>query len=204
MKNKVEIEATITVKRNDCVATDNAFAYDENASLQRIKIGSDVTVHKIITKKGREELIRRYSRMGLSCQRIGDNALWVSSPSCASCKFLSLENVSILGSKSTEPDRVSYRILVPSISKLKAIERDAKKLGMEPVVSEIYESSRMLLTDREREVLIALYRAGFFDPVRSKNLTQLARDLDISPASLSEILRRTLKKIITEYIDKME
>lgn len=204
MKNRVEVEATITVRRNDCQATDIAFEFDEESSLQRIKIGPEDTVHKINTAKDREELIVRYARAGISCQRIEDNSIWATSPSCSACKFFSVENVSILGSRSFNTNSVSYRVLVPSMPKLHAIERDLRKLGMDPIVTDIYESSRTILTKRENEVIRTCYRQGFFDPVRKNNLTQMARELGISPASLSELIRRALKKIITDYIDTLE
>lgn len=204
MKNRVEVEATITVRRDDCLATDIAFDYDTDSSMQRVKIGPESTTHKINTTKDREELIVKYARAGIACQRIEDDSLWANSPSCAACKFFSNENVSILGSRSVNSTSVSYRVLCPSMPKLHAIERDLKKLGLDPVITEIYESSRTLLTKRESEVIRTCFRQGFFDPVRKNNLTQMARELGISPASLSELIRRALKKLITEYIDKLD
>lgn len=204
MKNRVEVEATITVRRSDCLATEMAFEYDKDSAMQRIKIGAENTTHKINTTKDREELIVNYAKAGISCQRIEDSSLWATSPSCSACKFFSMENVSILGSRSANSSSVSYRVLFPSMPKLHAVERDLKKLGLDPVVTDIYESSRTILTRRESEVIRTCFRQGFFDPVRKNNLTQMARELGISPASLSELIRRALKKLITDYIDTLE
>ena len=56
-------------------------------------------------------------------------------------------------------------------------------------------------THREAEIIVRLYDEGYFDPERKLSLTEIAEQLDISTAALSEILRKTLRKIVGEYIE---
>ena len=39
------------------------------------------------------------------------------------------------------------------------------------------------------------------NPGRKLSLTQIAEKLDVSPAALSEILRKTLRKIVKDYVE---
>ena len=53
----------------------------------------------------------------------------------------------------------------------------------------------------EKEIIFSLYEYGYFDPERKMSLTQIAEQMDISTAALSEILRKTLRKIVKDYVE---
>jgi predicted DNA binding protein len=57
-----------------------------------------------------------------------------------------------------------------------------------------------MLTKRQEEVLLLAYELGYFDQPRRIDLHSLASMLKLSPPTLSELLRRAQKKVITEYI----
>lgn len=59
-----------------------------------------------------------------------------------------------------------------------------------------------LLTDRQREVLLAAAAAGYYDVPREATLTEVAESLDISKATGSEVLHRAEAAIVTWFIDE--
>ena len=73
--------------------------------------------------------------------------------------------------------------------------------GLEPSVT--YHDFPKDLTDREREILYEVYVHGFFDQMRKSSLTDIAKNLGVSTATLSEGLRRTLRKIVRDYLEDM-
>ncbi len=55
------------------------------------------------------------------------------------------------------------------------------------------------LTSHQKEILLEATRRGYFDFPRRVGLTALAKELSISPSTLSEILRRGESKIARAY-----
>lgn len=58
-----------------------------------------------------------------------------------------------------------------------------------------------LLTDRQREVLHVAYEAGYYDTPREATLTEVARILDVSKATCSDVLHRAEGKIVDAFVD---
>ena len=57
------------------------------------------------------------------------------------------------------------------------------------------------LTDRQREVFLTAYMNGYYDWPRKHEATELADDLDISPATFSQHLRAAEGKIFNALLD---
>lgn len=58
----------------------------------------------------------------------------------------------------------------------------------------------MTVTPRQEEALAAALAMGYYEYPRNLNLTKLAEKLSIAPTTLSEILRRAERKLITHYL----
>ncbi|MEM0022686.1 MAG: helix-turn-helix domain-containing protein, partial [Archaeoglobaceae archaeon] len=55
------------------------------------------------------------------------------------------------------------------------------------------------MTFREEEILRTALEKGFFDYPKRIKLEELAKIFNISPSTLSEILRRAQKKVLERY-----
>lgn len=62
------------------------------------------------------------------------------------------------------------------------------------------EEGAGLLTDRQREVLDAAVRAGYFDVPRGCTLAELAADLGVDKSTASRILRRGQARIVQWFL----
>ena len=65
----------------------------------------------------------------------------------------------------------------------------------------IFTSPIYGLTDIERRILQAAYHRGFFSYPKGVNLNDLAREFNISKATMDIHLRNALKKIISSYLN---
>ena len=66
-----------------------------------------------------------------------------------------------------------------------------------------YYHQAPILTPRQKEILQKAYTAGYFEIPRARSLTDLARELNISPSALSELLRRISKRLAENYFQSL-
>lgn len=57
-----------------------------------------------------------------------------------------------------------------------------------------------LLTDRQREYLIAAHNHGYFDVPRDSTLAEVADTLGVDPSSASETIRRAASRVIADFL----
>ncbi|MCL4328260.1 MAG: helix-turn-helix domain-containing protein [Candidatus Thermoplasmatota archaeon] len=196
---KGQIEVILEVERNDCLIT-NTLPMD-GFQIERLSIGTRRTIHRV-SGHDNEEAIRVLNTAGFRAKRAGNSSLWVESASCSSCSFFSKTFSNIMGTRSAGRYRVQYRVLLPSPGDLRSLEKQLKAAGLSYDIISVISYNHHELTDREREILRMAMDKGYFEDSGRISLTKLARELDISPSSLSEILRRSLKKSVSFYMDR--
>jgi len=122
------------------------------------------------------------------------------SHTCSACKVLASSGCFILSSTLNQDGTIRWVMLgnKPSIKKLLD---QLEKQGVRFTIKKIGRAKTPnLLTKRQEEVLLLAYELGYFDQPRRINLHSLASMLKLSPPTLSELLRRAQKKVITAYI----
>ncbi len=72
------------------------------------------------------------------------------------------------------------------------------------VLSRYEFKNRSLFTDREIEVLMLAYERGLFEYPKKNKIEDVARELGVTKASLNEVLRKTLKKIIKNIVSSLD
>lgn len=66
------------------------------------------------------------------------------------------------------------------------------------------EDAAGLLTERQREVLAAALRTGYFDVPRECTLAELAEELDVDKSTASRILRRGQSRVLRWFLTASE
>jgi predicted DNA binding protein len=61
-------------------------------------------------------------------------------------------------------------------------------------------NSKEILSEKQKEVLVKSLKAGFFETPRKVSLTKLAKEFDVSPTALSEMIRRLSKRLAEHYV----
>jgi predicted DNA binding protein len=82
------------------------------------------------------------------------------------------------------------------ISTLEALNFELKILGMER-----YRRRTSVLTERQEMALWLALEAGFFDYPKKIDISELSRKLKISPSTLSEIIRRGIRRLLEYYFE---
>ncbi len=92
-------------------------------------------------------------------------------------------------------------LMVPNNKVLKKILKRLYDAGIQMRVKSItYAKNKTILTSKQDNIIRIAYELGYYDFPRKTNLTSLAKKLNLSSATLSEILRRGEYRIISGYV----
>ncbi|MEM3831985.1 MAG: helix-turn-helix domain-containing protein [Thermoprotei archaeon] len=204
LKVRGPVEIKLNIERRDCHIT-QAVGSQIN-SIEKIIPGKENTNHLIkieLTRSIRYKLMESPAKI----INLGNNYVWVKTPSCSSCKFFSQSDVLILDAIPINEYAITYRIVVPSFTVLKSMLKSLNDLNLKPKVlnkKEVTISDETnRLTPRQLQALILAYKRGYFDVDRQITLTEISKLMNISPSSAQEILRRALKKVVEKYLSKL-
>jgi predicted DNA binding protein len=123
----------------------------------------------------------------------------VKTHKCTACRSFATANCFLI-SATTRPDgRVEWVILggqraVPDL--LKRLEKDNVKVEVSRISN---VEDQAALTARQEQILQIALEKGYFDFPKKINIRDLAKTLDISTATLAEILRRGQKRVLAEH-----
>jgi predicted DNA binding protein len=196
-----QVEAIIEVTREDC-AISRALT-GTNCHTERINIGPNTTVHKISFDGDGLDIKSCLTRRKIKYRNGGANSLWAEVDSCSTCAFFAKSFAGILGTRSLGNNVVQYRVLLPSMKDLKTLEANLRKEEIDYRTVKLYPYVHQELTERQRSVLRIAMEHGYFEEDDRTSLTELAERLNMAPSSLSEILRRSMKKAVMFYFDHM-
>jgi predicted DNA binding protein len=118
---------------------------------------------------------------------------------CTACQTFAGMDCFII-SATSKPDGKLEWILLGSDTMVKSLMH---ALEVEGVVGEVVRISRLEdekeLTGRQENILQIALEKGYFEFPKKITLRQLAKSLDIAPATLTEILRRGQKQVLQEH-----
>jgi len=118
---------------------------------------------------------------------------------CTACRTFAGASCYLV-SASSQPDGTLEWTLLGSDTMVKNL---LKELENAKVVAQILKVSQLQdeeeLTARQDHILQIALEKGYFEFPKKINLRQLAKTLEVSPATLSEILRRGQKRVLQEH-----
>jgi predicted DNA binding protein len=118
---------------------------------------------------------------------------------CTACRTFAGASCYLV-SASSKPDGKLEWTLLGSDTMVKTLLSELEKAE---VVAEILKVSQLKdeeeLTNRQEHILQIALERGYFEFPKKIGLRQLAKTLEISPATLSEILRRGQKRVLQEH-----
>lgn len=193
------VELTVEVERSDCLVTNLVYTKIAGANVGRLVIGSETSLHKV-DSEALLEFITEFRKIAKSVRQISKETAWVETESCTACKFFATINMPIIGSRTVDQEKVIFRLMAQSKKAADRLIREMQDVGLKPKVIDITSSESMEVTDREKEVLLYAFNHGYFEQDRGASLTELAQGLEVSPSSLSDVMRRALRKIVMEYL----
>jgi predicted DNA binding protein len=103
--------------------------------------------------------------------------------------------------QSTNKDgKVEWKLIATDEKVLLNLITTLKSRGIEvQLVSKVHVDMDSLLTARQEKIVQVAYKRGYFDYPKRINIRELARIFEVSISTMSEILRKSEKKIIGKY-----
>jgi len=205
------IDVIIKINKPDCPLLAHIVGKNLDLNFYNIVVSENKVSHIIVARKKDLSVIKKISRdvkLEIRYKNINnkDVLLWIENYSpCSFCKTLLKYRGLPTGLKLDKDKKPVYRILVPKRSLLKNFVSDLEESGLKPDLLKIDLRLRIAkLTLTQIRALILAYENGFFDYPKKINLERLSEIMGVKPSTLDEILRRGLRKLVEEYLNRKE
>jgi predicted DNA binding protein len=146
---------------------------------------------------------------GLTTAEYGNKAekkpsMWFESQGCEVCNTILSKEAFLISGKSLEDDKVAYSFLVPTFEAYTAIITALENVGHKVTVLKMgsFKSKTGVLTRKQERLFWLALKGGFFDYPRKIGVRGLGSRLGISPATLSETMRRGTRRLLENYFEK--
>jgi predicted DNA binding protein len=99
---------------------------------------------------------------------------------------------------------ITYSFMVPTFEAYKGIIDDLEKAGYKVNVRKIgkFEQQIGVLTENQERIFWLALKSGFFDYPRQIGMEELATKLRISTSTLSETMRRGMRRLLEHYFKR--
>jgi predicted DNA binding protein len=127
----------------------------------------------------------------------------VTTARCEICRILTDSDVFLISAESRESGKVEWTIVLSDKAVLKGIFDHLKNKGVEAELIKLTKiDDKESLTERQDKIAKVAFERGYFDYPKRISLRELARMFEVSPSTLSEILRKGQRKIVLDYFKK--
>ena len=127
----------------------------------------------------------------------------VTTLKCEVCRILTDADVFLISAISKGAGKVDWTLVVSDKSVLKEIFDRLKEKGVNADLVKLTKiDDKESLTERQDKITQVAFDRGYFDYPKRISLRELARMFDVSPSTLSEILRKGQRKIVMDYFKK--
>lgn len=200
MRGTPLIEVEILVKRDDCKVSNVLSNFKIKSSYINLNIGVEESSHLLELGNSYKAILPRLRQEGVRVSSIRRDKIIARSISCISCRVLARLNSVVLSARAPQKDVVVYRLLTDRKS-LKNVSSGFEEEGVEfEILDETPYETLAGLTSRQSEIILYALINGYFDVKRRTNLSLIARNFSIKPATVDLILRRALKKVVDAHV----
>lgn len=127
----------------------------------------------------------------------------ITTARCEICRILTDSDVFLISAESKGGGKVDWTLVLSDKSVLKNIFDHLKSKGVESDLVKLTKiDDKESLTERQDKITHVAFERGYFDYPKRISLRELARMFDVSPSTLSEILRKGQRKIVLDYFKK--
>ena len=127
----------------------------------------------------------------------------ITTSRCEICRVLTDADVFLISAESKGEGKVEWTLVLSEKDVLKQIFDHLKSKS---VIADLVKLTKIddkeTLTDRQDKITHVAFERGYFDYPKRISLRELARMFDVSPSTLSEILRKGQRKIVLDYFKK--
>lgn len=123
------------------------------------------------------------------------------SDGCGACSAILSENSFLISGKHLESNTLIYSFIAPNFQAFQGTIRKLEATGFHPKIlrSEKLMRRSKILTEKQERMFWYALKLGFFEYPRKIHMNELAQKLGISMSTLSEILRRGMRNLLTDF-----
>lgn len=127
----------------------------------------------------------------------------ITTSRCEICRILTDADVFLISAESKGDGKVEWTLVLTEKDVLKEIFDHLKTKSVDAELVKLTKiDDKETLTDRQDKITHVAFERGYFDYPKRISLRELARMFDVSPSTLSEILRKGQRKIVLDYFRK--
>ena len=127
----------------------------------------------------------------------------VTTARCQICRILTDADVFLISAQSKNDGKVEWTMVLSDKQVLKEIFDHLKSKSVDAELIKLTKiDDKESLTERQDKITQVAFDRGYFDYPKRISLRELARMFDVSPSTLSEILRKGQRKIVLDYFKK--
>ena len=127
----------------------------------------------------------------------------VTTARCEICRILTDSGAFLMSAESRDGGKVEWTVIVSDKKILKDIFDHLKAKSVEAELVKLTKiDDKESLTERQDKITQVAFERGYFDYPKRISLRDLARMFEVSPSTLSEILRKGQRKIVMDYFKK--
>ena len=127
----------------------------------------------------------------------------VTTSRCDICRILTDSDVFLISAETKSGGKVEWTLVLSEKDVLKGILDHLKSKSVEAELIKLTKiDDKESLTDRQDKITHVAFDRGYFDYPKRISLRELARMFEVSPSTLSEILRKGQRKIVLDYFKK--
>jgi predicted DNA binding protein len=134
----------------------------------------------------------------------GKSSIWLESGGCGVCNTILACDAFLVSGKSMADYIIMYSFMVPSFEAFRKIVSSLEAAGLKVDVLKMgkFEPQAGVLTEKQERIFWLALKGGFFDYPRKIDSVELATKLGICPSTLSEIIRRGMRRLLESYFKK--
>jgi predicted DNA binding protein len=128
---------------------------------------------------------------------------WFNTEGCDVCNAILSNGSFLISAKHIKGRIIIYSFVAPSFNAYKDIISTFEKRNIKFKILEIrkFRSESTTLTEKQERVLWLALKMGFFEYPRKITMLQLSKRLGVGLSSLSEILRRGMRRLTEDHFD---
>ena len=127
----------------------------------------------------------------------------ITTSRCDICRILTDSDVFLISAQSKSDGKVEWTIILSEKKILKDIFDHLKEKSVDAQLIKLTKiDDKETLTERQDKITQEAFDRGYFDYPKRISLRELARMFEVSPSTLSEILRKGQRKIVMDYFKK--
>ncbi len=127
----------------------------------------------------------------------------VTTSKCDICRILTDSDCFLISAETKTGGKVEWTLVLSDKDVLKGIFDHLKSKSVDAELVKLTKiDDKESLTERQDKITHVAFERGYFDYPKRISLRELARMFDVSPSTLSEILRKGQRKIVLDYFRK--